>query len=96
VSVSQSVPIGGMNTSDHSPMSNAVNPVMNQALYAEANRAALAVFAKLARIDPEQRAKAMEKAARAIFRKAGTPADASALYACAITCDIFERVRNEG
>ena len=91
---SQSVTIGTMNPADRSPMSDTVNPLMNQALYAEAERAAFTVFARPARMDPEQHGKAMEKAARAVFRKAGTPADASALYACAITCDIFERARN--
>jgi hypothetical protein len=75
-------------------MSDKVNHVMNRELYANAERAALRVYAGSSEEDPERRGRLMEKTARAVLRKAGTPADAAALYAMSICCDIFERVRN--
>jgi hypothetical protein len=86
--------IDAMNPPIPSPISDAVHPVLNHALYAAAEKAALAVFMQLEPMDPEQRCKKMERAARAVFRKAGTPADVSDIFACSICCDIIERARN--
>jgi hypothetical protein len=84
-----------MNPSRHSPpLSDSVNPLANRQLYAEAERACRAALVFHSRMSLERRAKLMDKAARAVFRQAGTPADAADLYACAITADIIERAQN--
>ena len=83
-----------MKMTDRTPMKDAVNPVMNHDLYAQAERAALAAFSSAAKESPRRRMKLMDRAAAAVFRQAGTPADAAELFACAITADILERVRN--
>ena len=79
---------------DTLPMSDRVNPITNRQLYAEAERACRAVFVFHSGMSLERRAKLMDKAGRAVFRHAGTPADAADLYACAITADIIERAQN--
>jgi hypothetical protein len=71
-----------------------VNPLANHHLYNEAERACRAAFVFHSRMSLERRAKLMDKAARAVFRQAGTPADAADLYACAITANIIERAQN--
>lgn len=71
-------------------MKDEVNPAVNGELHLRAERAALAAFTTAAEESPERRAKLMEKAAAAVFRKAGTPRDAARLYAMSITAVILE------
>jgi hypothetical protein len=72
-------------------MKDEVNPVMNRELYALAESAALAAGMAAVKEEPRRRMTLMDKAGRAVFKRAGTPREAANLYACCITADILER-----
>jgi hypothetical protein len=80
-----------MITPKYMPMDEATHPLLNHALYAQAERAALAVFSSTAGVPYARRMRLMDKAAAAVFRRAGTRTDVAGLYACSITADILER-----
>ena len=72
-------------------MKDEVNPVINRELYARAESAALAAGKAAIKETPRRRMLLMDKAGRAVFKRAGTPREAANFYACCITADILER-----
>jgi hypothetical protein len=72
-----------------------VNPAVNKALHAKAERAALETYLAATATTPERRITLMDRAAAKIFRHAGTPSDLAAFYAVAVTALVLERLHNE-
>ena len=72
-----------------------VNPVVNMALHAKAERAALEAYLSATATTQSKRVKLMDRAAAGIFRAAGTPRDVAAFYAEAVTALVLERLHNE-
>jgi len=77
-------------------MNDEVNPILNHELYAQAERAAWAAYDAAPGEPPGRRIRLMEKAARAVMRKAGTPYDAAHFYAECIASDILLVAPNSG
>ena len=75
-------------------MKDEVNPVVNHALHAKAERAAVEAWLAATSTTPERRGRLMERAAARVFRAAGTPADVAALFSVSIACTVLERRRN--
>jgi hypothetical protein len=72
-----------------------VNPVVNMALHARAERAALEAYLSATATAPSRRVRLMDLAAAGAFRAAGTPRDVAAFYAEAVTALVLERLQNE-
>jgi hypothetical protein len=75
-------------------MKDEVNPAVNHALHAKAERAAVEAWLAAASTTPARRAKLMDRAALRVFKAAGTPADVAALFSMSIACTVLERLRN--
>ena len=71
-----------------------VDPAVNRTLHAKAERAAAEAWLASVSATPEQRIKRMDRAVARVFKTAGTPSDAAALYSMSVTEIVLQRLRN--
>ena len=76
-------------------MKDEVNPVVNRALHARAERSALEAYHAATATTGARRMKMMDRAAAGVFKAAGTPRDAALFYAEAVTALVLERLHHE-
>ena len=76
------------------PMKDEVNPVVNMALHARAECAALEAYVAATATTGARRMKLMDRAAARVFKAAGTPRDVAAFYAEAVTALVLERLHH--
>ncbi len=76
-------------------MDDEVNPAANPELHGRAEDAALEAYKTAGDVTDRELMRRMDRAARKVFKQAGTPAEQADFFACAVTSLVLSRVSRE-